>query len=1283
MEIIPNNVKILVIANMYGKSKTSESITDSTKNPVSTQTPIPTQTTEYYKPSMTFSKLSSDTILFNPLIKLTDAGINYDTKYKQLQFFIPDKFNELNKQNANSGKIIYTNDTNQTIILEKDAIYLKGASLFSPSIKYTFDKYNPTDNSNTYKTDDPNNNATLNLTNNIITIGKFQFNPTSSKTLLINNSNDGTVSNNIKLTLDNIFSANSTFNNYTIYNSKFDKNLWNFNTINYSDNYKNSIRVKKPKEVKFENLYNRIVEVLKKYYEGMYADLNKPFLTLADDNKKNDARTKYTNNNSEVIQKFPLDKKNYSVVSSEVNTIIQKVLEQYLKTNINTNFFSSLDEYNLFIKYLKDIYENSKELDSKNIPYDVRWFKDSPPYFYIKSKELDDKAFNSAVAVATGKGAVVAVLAKGAKGATSGTGPSVAVATAVAAATPDNKTLTDIKPIVEKVTTLLAKLLNLGSPLEKVTEALNKYAAAAATSSSSLDQTALNTLFNNLTKYQTDLNTIIKNQSNIETFKKDNDTLETDLPTIHDCITYHSDYGIKLSNIKDTKENDIKQEIIESTKLLKKLLDTSLSPNPSTDIDKMVTHHSTGKNHVSKSAAQSLVYLDKYQREIESLYKNKIREYENNLDEYIDLETENKTLLFDMSNASKYSKIIDINNLKIEEINKKIEYTINNFYDSNFNETKANLEKKKGRLEIDNQINQLNLDNKNEETKMKTTSPLSTTDKEKIQKKIQKNKDKIKEIEEKQTNQEQQNKISGGQIGEQIGGSNNISLPNDLKKYFEQYKLLGDNIHKLIPNSSSSFVQDDISKMELIGGDSGSEPQEKQNFFNSILVAINNFNNANMSNQIQFQFTSKSWLSTSPYTITDLYNELIGIFKKDVVDNSADIAEQFWFNLCKTIMKEIIKTYTKKTYDEIKEDIENKKNDKLIYKALINEQLPIILNPSYNGNDNLFIFNNKFYKQLNNNNFKLYGNDSIEQMIYIFKKKMNISITYFYIDNNKIATKCELNASKHNLFLYYNNDVFNLLSFNTISMYYIPKGVPSTNDIDFIKNINNNVFPPLLILLFLYVTCSNTAKIYPFDYIENKIKNDRSSNNISSIISTIKNYKFGLSPSDSSNSSSSYGNQVTITKSAYCYYITITLDLYEGKLPFMQKQTMGCDIKRNNIMSEFTELTGIKVLPTIVDNKYLSLLPQDAAKPSWLSSITGFLNKTGLGTRLGLGTGSSADGDTNKGKPTANVLNKPVRGGNATRRKIMLTYKRQNNVKEIKDRLSRKLHNITHKLFKI
>ena len=212
-------------------------------------------------------------------------------------------------------------------------------------------------------------------------------------------------------------------------------------------------------------------------------------------------------------------------------------------------------------------------------------------------------------------------------------------------------------------------------------------------------------------------------------------------------------------------------------------------------------------------------------------------------------------------------------------------------------------------------------------------------------------------------------------------------------------------------------------------------------------------------------------------------------------------------------------------------------------------------------------------------------------------------------------------------------------------------------------------------LLFLYINCRTSSSDYPFNYIETKIKSDRSSN-ISSIISTIKNYKLGIS---SSNSSSSYDNQVTITKSAYCYYITITLDLYEGKLPFIQKQTMGCDIKRNNIMTDFTELTGIKVLPTIADNKYLSILPQDAAKPSWFNSISSFFkSKEGASkAKSSTTTGSSS---------TPSISSKAKHKGGTTRRKIILTYKRQNNiknVKEIKERLSRKLHNITHKLLKI
>lgn len=50
----------------------------------------------------------------------------------------------------------------------------------------------------------------------------------------------------------------------------------------------------------------------------------------------------------------------------------------------------------------------------------------------------------------------------------------------------------------------------------------------------------------------------------------------------------------------------------------------------------MLTYHSTGKNIVSISAAQSLVYLSTYQNDIEKLYKTKIHDYETNLDEYIE-----------------------------------------------------------------------------------------------------------------------------------------------------------------------------------------------------------------------------------------------------------------------------------------------------------------------------------------------------------------------------------------------------------------------------------------------------------------------------------------------------------------------------------------------------------------------------------------------------------------------------------------------------------------------
>jgi hypothetical protein len=221
--------------------------------------------------------------------------------------------------------------------------------------------------------------------------------------------------------------------------------------------------------------------------------------------------------------------------------------------------------------------------------------------------------------------------------------------------------------------------------------------------------------------------------------------------------------------------------------------------------------------------------------------------------------------------------------------------------------------------------------------------------------------------------------------------------------------------------------------------------------------------------------------------------------------------------------------------------------------------------------------------------------------------------------------------------------------------------------------------PPLFIYIYLFEKCKRKAeKLFPFIYpnLSNITTLKKNITQISLFNNNIKEDTKKLLTLGSTSTIGQSNANMAITKSSYCYYITVSLDLYEGKLPFMQKQTIGCDIKRNNIMNEFTELTGIKVLPSIIDNKYLSLLPQDAAKPSWFNSISSFF-KSKEGAKSSTTTGSSS---------TPSISSKAKHKGGTTRRKIILTYKRQNNiknVKEIKERLSRKLHNITHKLLKI
>ena len=121
---------------------------------------------------------------------------------------------------------------------------------------------------------------------------------------------------------------------------------------------------------------------------------------------------------------------------------------------------------------------------------------------------------------------------------------------------------------------------------------------------------------------------------------------------------------------------------------------------------------------------------------------------------------------------------------------------------------------------------------------------------------------------------------------------------------------------------------------------------------------------------------------------------------------------------------------------------------------------------------------------------------------------------------------------------------------------------------------------------------------------------------------------------------SSFTSNYNITRSTYSYYITVTLDIYEGK----PGSITSCDVKYTNIVSDFNALIGKKT------NTYSG---GQNSKPYWYDSLFKGINA---------------------------VTKQPVlKLGDITRKRIIISHKKRDNIRNIKKKLSRKFRNITHK----
>ena len=523
----------------------------------------------------------------------------------------------------------------------------------------------------------------------------------------------------------------------------------------------------------------------------------------------------------------------------------------------------------------------------------------------------------------------------------------------------------------------------------------------------------------------------------------------------------------------------------------------------------------------------------------------------------------------------------------------------------------------------------------------------------------------------------------------QNGGAttNESTLTLRLQNYFKLYSPYQEEICKA---ANCDITKSNPNNINVL--DKYQNNVDRQNFFGSIYTAITEYNDLPTSSSTQITFTDRK--------------------NKDIPRNFKTFLEQIYEDITSKLsgsgqkldeiynekLKKYLPTKNNKTSEPEYLDLLKKNPDKLV-QSFEKGLLPYEPNIG-NLDTNILKLNEIWSEKFNSGDY--YLDDISTKPIYNILRQI-LSINLIVIDNATFKlTTCEdlRDSSNFVIFLLRNKDNYFLISYQNQTAYSSNNFKISSDKISQLGLFS----PPLFIYLYIVNSCNSRDYENQFgDFYTTVIKSQLDGKNkrlFADYISKIKEgiVKINANAIISNTTSSLSSTNLAITKSTYCYYITVTLDLYEGKLPFMQKQTMGCEIKRQNIITDFTELTGIKLLPSIAENKYLSLLPQDAPKPSWLTSITGFLNKTGIGPRLGLGPSADANANPNKGKttstPSATALNKPRHGGGGgggTRRKIILTYKRQNNIKnvknvrnmkEIKARLSRKLHNITHKLFK-
>ena len=1296
----------------------------------------------FYRSSIQLPNSNNANINFDSLVKITDAAMK-SSKNIQRQLLVPAEFQSLikkmNEQSGKSGKIIFYSDTGEIAILEKKTMTIP-APLPTNIKEISNLKNGPTIyTSNNGVEFISKDGSKFNIINKSFTINGITYSTKSEIEQLIEATTNGTVSNNMEVTINNLFALNSKLyldsssNEATIFKQSHSDWVYNLSS-NYESLYKER-NLYKDKPFEKEKLNGVINKSLTAFYDDpTHLNENKDF-------------------NDKIVDK------NYTVVSPQIKRVIDSAFTEFLSK------YSS--GYNK--EYLKKEYENIKQLDDANIPIEVRFKKE--PNFYINSYKLNNDVYTQ----------LYLPIKKKIK---------------------EEEEEAEATPIDERIATASKELDKLKQEVTveetEIAEFISKHPYPGRGQYNIPNQEKFKTIVDQLVKLKTELfiqqkevyeleikqlskdagmkggsgvdksNTVSsppKKLGKKPPSRKKDTTISASKPNsvsdrIIELAKYGDKYSVSTQWIKQKKKESSAASVAATTA---SVATTGLNSSSSVAVaaaaaapvaaasssvalplKSTTVAAAPSPRSVSRIATASQIPVKKYLKySIKPKYTNKITHVTTTLDQLIAIKTAQKTELIELTEyidkifklwqelmpvfiqmqkyniytesklfaqKSDYSKLYEyeehkfdkiliqydleeeqnkltiINSENIKDQQQKIEkiiklfttpYPIENlmyiFYNDilqKINEIIANPQTiRKIRREIENKIEQFKKELESKEPDAADAPPdqsntgVTTRGMNSAQQLAQQIKiEEIKLERAKLENdivtkqlilKEEKKKSDDDQDGGQKiqkGGAIEENLTRQLQSYFKLYEELQPIM--CTPLSGTNTCSPDHNKVDDIKVLTKEfEFIDKENFFGSIFSAIVNYNNSALTNPITFK--NRDNINNFVNFLNNIFNEMSTL--------QIDGNKTFDFSYEQNLKKKFPMT---KSETEYKEAL-NKSPDKLA-QSLVNKLLPFKLRDNIIDSSDPIELNPSFNTILKSGKFKL-DQYSTLLMIKLIRSSLNLNLIIIDYNDFKIFNCNELDEkTTYYIFLLKDKDNYYLIHYS--NKYIYTKDEFSISD----SALLGLSSPPLFLFLYIYKECHDLVnmlfkQLYD-SFINPSIKNSREIplllSKIDDKVKLIKQNK--LLPSTSFGS---VGVNYNIQKHTYSYYITVTLDVYEGK----PGSTTTCDVKYTNILSDITALTGWSLGNNLI-NPVNPVNPVNSNSNSYTNPYTNSNN-------FHIGGGESKpDWYDSLFKGKYAITKQPVlKLGDVTRKRIIISHKKRDNIRNIKKKLSRKFRNITHK----